>query len=49
VDIVSRHPSNFSFLSDQKLKVVSQKKGTIATLREAEKVIDQLDDCIGKN
>jgi len=43
VELVSSHPDNFSFLSDQKLKVVSKKGGSLATLGEAEKVIDQFD------
>ena len=49
VDFVSSHPDNFSFLSDQKLKVVSKKKGSLATLGEAEKVIEQFDHLTVKN
>ena len=48
-DFVSRHPDNFSFLSDQKLKIMSRKKGFFAALGEAEKVIDQFDRFTLKN
>ena len=49
IDLVSSHPENFSFLSDQKLKVNSKKKGSVATLGEAEEIINQFDRYIVKN
>jgi transcription-repair coupling factor (superfamily II helicase) len=49
VDFVSSHPDNFSFLSDQKLKVVREKKRSFSTLGEAEEIINQFDRYIVKN
>lgn len=49
IDLVSSHPDNFSFLSDQKLKVVREKKRSFSTLGEAEEIIHQFDRYIVKN
>jgi len=43
VDLVVNHPENFCLLSDQKLKVVSGKKGPFAALEEAGEIIAQFD------
>ncbi|MBW1856782.1 MAG: transcription-repair coupling factor [Deltaproteobacteria bacterium] len=49
IDLVSSHPDNFSFLSDQKLKVMREKKRSFSTLGEAEEIIHQFDRYIVKN
>jgi len=49
IDLISSHPYNFSFLSDQKLKVVREKKRSFSTLGEAEEIIQQFDRYIVKN
>ena len=49
VDLACSHPDKFSFLSDQKLKIVSKKRGAIATLDEAEKIIGQFNHYIVEN
>ena len=41
--LVTNHPENYCFLSDQKLKVINRKKGSPATLEEAEEIIAQFD------
>ncbi len=43
VDLVCSQPENFSFISDQKLKVVSRKEGPLATLEKAEEIIAQFE------
>jgi len=49
IDLVSSYPDNFSFLSDQKLKVVREKKRSFSTLGEAEEIIHQFDRYIVKS
>jgi hypothetical protein len=49
VDLACSHPDKFSFISDQKLKVISKKRRAIATLEEAEKIIGQFDHYIVEN
>lgn len=41
VDLVTNHPENFCFLSDQKLKVINREKGSFAALEEAREAIAQ--------
>jgi len=49
IDLVSNHPDNFLFLSDQKLKVVREKKRSFSALGEAAEMIQQFDRYIEKN
>jgi transcription-repair coupling factor (superfamily II helicase) len=42
VDVAARHPENFRLLSDRKLKVMSKRKGALATIEEAGKIIARL-------
>jgi transcription-repair coupling factor (superfamily II helicase) len=49
IDLVSNHPDNFLFLSDQKLKVVREKKRSFSALGEVEEIIQQFDRYIVKN
>jgi len=49
IDLVSSHPDSFSFLSDQKLKIVREKKRSFSTLGEAEEIVNQFDRYIVKN
>jgi transcription-repair coupling factor (superfamily II helicase) len=41
VDVTINHPESFRFLSDKKLKIASNKKGSKAILKEAEDIIEQ--------
>jgi transcription-repair coupling factor (superfamily II helicase) len=43
VDLVTNHPEDFSFLSDQKLKVINRQKDSLAILEEAGEIIAQFD------
>ncbi|MFB0532731.1 MAG: transcription-repair coupling factor, partial [Desulfatiglandales bacterium] len=43
VDLVTDHPENFCFLSDQRLKVIGRKKGPFATLEDAGEMIAQFE------
>ncbi len=45
LDLVSNHPESFSFLSEQKLKVVSKKKEPLGTLEEAKEAIARFASC----
>ncbi len=42
-DLVARNPENFCLLSDRKLKVISRRKGSFATLKEAGEITAQFD------
>jgi transcription-repair coupling factor (superfamily II helicase) len=42
VELVNNHPTNFSFLSNEKLKVISKKRGFLSVLKEADGVINDL-------
>jgi len=43
VDLVANHPKDFSFLSDQKLKVINRQEEPLAILEEAGEIIAQFD------
>ncbi|UCF72584.1 MAG: transcription-repair coupling factor [Deltaproteobacteria bacterium] len=43
VDLVTDHPENFCFLSDQRLKVIGRKKDPFATLKDAGEMIAQFE------
>ncbi|MFB0533301.1 MAG: TRCF domain-containing protein, partial [Desulfatiglandales bacterium] len=42
-DLVTSHPEDFCFLSDQKLKVISRQEEPLAVLEEAREIIAQFD------
>jgi transcription-repair coupling factor (superfamily II helicase) len=42
-ELVARNPENFCLLSDRKLKVISRRKGSFATLKEAGEITAQFD------
>jgi len=47
--MVTNHPEDFCFLSDQKLKVVCRKKGSFGSLEEAWRIVAQFEQYAIKN